>query len=115
MTICGRSIRRRVIQDSERLAREQAAGSGRQRQNGGEVPKKRRPYGFIAVSCGDGLSEIFKGIGADFLIEGGQTMNPSTEDMLNAIAKVNADTIFILPNNKNIITGSTTGQGSDGG
>ena len=57
----------------------------------------------IAVSSGDGLSEIFKGIGADYLIEGGQTMNPSTEDMLNAINKVNADNIFILPNNKNII------------
>ena len=55
------------------------------------------------MSCGEGLSEIFKGIGADYLIEGGQTMNPSTEDMLNAIDKVSADNIFILPNNKNII------------
>ena len=91
----------RVIQDSERLAREQAQETAAETE-GGEI-KERRPYGFIAVSCGDGLSEIFKGIGADFLIEGGQTMNPSTEDMLNAIAKVNADTIFILPNNKNII------------
>ena len=63
----------------------------------------RKPYGFIAVSIGDGLGEIFKGIGADYLIEGGQTMNPSTEDMLNAIEKVNADIIYILPNNKNII------------
>ncbi len=72
----------------------------------GEESKKeepRKPYGFIAVSIGEGLGEIFKGIGADYLIEGGQTMNPSTEDMLNAIEKVNADVIYILPNNKNII------------
>lgn len=63
----------------------------------------RKPYGFIAVSVGEGLGEIFCGIGADYLIEGGQTMNPSTEDMVNAIEKVHADTIYILPNNKNII------------
>lgn len=87
----------RIIQDSERLAREQAAGRG-------EPPADEcREFGFIAVSSGDGLSSIFKGIGADYLIEGGQTMNPSTEDMLNAIDKVNAKNIFILPNNKNII------------
>lgn len=89
----------RVIQDSERLAKEQAA----QPNPAEEETSERKPYGFITVSCGDGLSEIFKGIGADCLIEGGQTMNPSTEDMLNAIKKVNADHIFILPNNKNII------------
>lgn len=88
----------RVIQDSERLAKEQAAQA-----DAAEEAGERKPYGFITVSCGDGLSEIFKGIGADYLIEGGQTMNPSTEDMLNAIKKVNADHIFILPNNKNII------------
>ena len=64
---------------------------------------ERKPYGFIAVSIGDGLGEIFKGIGADYLIEGGQTINPSTEDMLNAVGKVNADVVYILPNNKNII------------
>jgi len=63
----------------------------------------RKTFGFIAVSVGEGLGEIFKGIGVDYLIEGGQTMNPSTEDMLNAIEQINADTIFILPNNKNII------------
>lgn len=90
----------RIIKDSERLAREQAA---RKDEDAGQPSKERRTYGFIAVSSGDGLSEIFKGIGADYLIEGGQTMNPSTEDMLNAINKVNADNIFILPNNKNII------------
>ncbi len=63
----------------------------------------RKPVGFIAVSVGEGINEIFTGLGVDYIIEGGQTMNPSTEDMLNAIDKVNADTIFILPNNKNII------------
>ena len=59
--------------------------------------------GFISISAGEGINEIFKGLGVDFLIEGGQTMNPSTEDMLNAIEQVNAKNIFILPNNKNII------------
>ncbi len=65
--------------------------------------KPRKKAGFIAVSMGEGLGEIFTGLGVDYLIQGGQTMNPSTEDMLNAIAEVNADTIFILPNNSNII------------
>lgn len=67
------------------------------------VKEEAKEYGFIAVSVGDGMSEIFKSIGTDYIIEGGQTMNPSTEDMLNAIEKVNAKHIFILPNNKNII------------
>lgn len=62
-----------------------------------------KDVGFIAVSVGEGINEIFNGLGVDYIIEGGQTMNPSTEDMLNAIDRVNADTIFILPNNKNII------------
>ena len=66
-----------------------------------EMPHKE--VGFIAVSVGEGINEIFQGLGVDYIIEGGQTMNPSTEDMLNAIEKVNADTIYILPNNKNII------------
>ncbi|MCR4625607.1 MAG: DAK2 domain-containing protein [Lachnospiraceae bacterium] len=66
-----------------------------------ELPPKEN--GFISVSVGDGVNEIFKGLGVDYLIEGGQTMNPSTEDMLNAIEQVNAKNIFILPNNKNII------------
>lgn len=75
----------------------------------GDKPKKaansqpRKKAGFIAVSMGEGLGEIFTGLGVDYIIEGGQTMNPSTEDMLNAIEKVNADNIFILPNNSNII------------
>ena len=65
--------------------------------------KERKPVGFISVSIGEGIAEIFRDLGVEYLIEGGQTMNPSTEDMLNAIEKVNADTIFIFPNNKNII------------
>ena len=73
-----------------------------------EQPKK--DVGFIAVSVGDGINEIFKGLGVDYIIEGGQTMNPSTEDMLNAIEKVNADSIFILPNNKNIILAANQAQ-----
>ncbi len=71
-----------------------------------EEPVEEMPHkevGFIAVSVGEGINEIFQGLGVDYIIEGGQTMNPSTEDMLNAIEKVNADTIYILPNNKNII------------
>ncbi len=63
----------------------------------------RKDVGFIVVSVGDGINEILKALGVDYIIEGGQTMNPSTEDMLNAIEKVNAENIFILPNNKNII------------
>ncbi len=63
----------------------------------------RKDVGYIAVAAGDGLAEIFKGLGADYVIEGGQTMNPSTEDMLEAISHVNADTVYILPNNSNII------------
>ena len=90
----------RVIQDAERKAAEQKAGEEKA-ETAKDEPRK--PYGFIAVSVGDGLGEIFKGIGADYLIEGGQTMNPSTEDMVNAIDHVNADTVYILPNNKNII------------
>ncbi len=65
--------------------------------------KPRKKAGFVAVSMGDGLDEIFTGLGVDYIIKGGQTMNPSTEDMLNAIGEVNADNIFILPNNSNII------------
>lgn len=90
----------RVIQNAEKLAKEQKAEEEARKMAAGQAKK---PYGFIAVSVGDGLGEIFKGIGADYLIEGGQTMNPSTEDMVNAIDHVNADTVYILPNNKNII------------
>ena len=96
----------RLIRDAERAEAEQkdpAAGSGTSENGEPEAEAPRKDYGFIAVSMGDGFADIFKGIGTDYLIEGGQTMNPSTEDMLNAIDKVNADTIFILPNNGNII------------
>ncbi len=75
-----------------------------------DLPGPKKDVGFIAVSVGDGIAEIFKGLGVDYIIEGGQTMNPSTEDMLNAIDKVNADTIFILPNNKNIILAANQAQ-----
>lgn len=73
-----------------------------------EEPKK--DYGFVAVSIGQGMNDIFRELGVDYLIEGGQTMNPSTEDMLNAIEQVNAETVFILPNNKNIILAATQAQ-----
>ena len=89
----------RLIQNAEKLAAEQK----REEEEKKAAQSVRKPYGFIAVSVGDGLGEIFKGIGADCLIEGGQTMNPSTEDVLNAVDQVNADVIFVLPNNKNII------------
>jgi len=68
-----------------------------------KTDEPRKPYGFIAVSVGDGVNEIFKSLGVDHIIEGGQTMNPSTADILDAVDKVNADTIFVLPNNKNIV------------
>ena len=69
-----------------------------------------KEYGFISVTIGEGINEIFEGLGVDYLIEGGQTMNPSTEDMLNAIDQVNAKTVFILPNNKNIILAANQAQ-----
>ncbi len=75
-----------------------------------EPVMEKKDTAFIAVSIGDGLNEIFKGLGVDYIIEGGQTMNPSTEDMLNAIEKVNADHIIILPNNKNIILAANQAQ-----
>ncbi|MCI9269915.1 MAG: DAK2 domain-containing protein [Dorea sp.] len=84
----------KLIKDAEKLAKQQA-------EEKKEEPKK--PMGFITVSIGEGLNNIFRELGADYIIEGGQTMNPSTEDMLNAIDRVNAETVFILPNNKNIV------------
>lgn len=75
-----------------------------------DLPGPKKDVGFIAVSVGDGIGEIFKGLGVDHIIEGGQTMNPSTEDMLNAIGRVNADSIFIFPNNKNIILAANQAQ-----
>ena len=84
----------RLIKDAEKLAAQQAEA---------KKAEPRKEVGFIAVSIGEGMNEIFRELGADYIIEGGQTMNPSTEDMLNAIDQVNAEHIFILPNNKNII------------
>ena len=83
----------RLIKDAEKAAQEQ-------KKEEKEPPKE---YGFIAVSVGEGLSEIFKGQGVDIVIEGGQTMNPSTEDILKAVEQINAKTVYVLPNNKNII------------
>ena len=87
----------KLIRDAEKLAAKQKEE---------EKQQQRKEVGFISVSAGDGLSEIFKGLGVDYVIEGGQTMNPSTEDILSAIDQVNADTIYILPNNGNIILAS---------
>lgn len=81
---------------NEKLIKEQEKAAAQKEQ-------PRKPVGFISVSVGSGINQIFKELGVDYIIEGGQTMNPSTEDMLNAISKVNADTIFIFPNNGNII------------
>ena len=88
----------RIIKNAEKLAEQQKAEEEKKKT---DEPKKK--YGFIAVSVGEGLDEIFKGLNVDYIISGGQTMNPSTEDILNAVEKVNAETIFVLPNNKNII------------
>ena len=92
----------KLIKDAEKAAAQQAS----------EKKKKepRKPVGFIAVSIGEGMNGIFRELGADYIIEGGQTMNPSTDDMLRAIDEVNADHIFILPNNKNIILAANQAQ-----
>lgn len=92
----------KLIKDAEKAAAQQAS----------EKKKKepRKSVGFIAVSIGEGMNEIFRELGADYIIEGGQTMNPSTDDMLSAIDEVNADHIFILPNNKNIILAANQAQ-----
>ena len=91
----------RLIKDAEKLAAQQAEA---------KKAEPRKEVGFIAVSIGEGMNEIFRELGADYIIEGGQTMNPSTEDMLNAIDQVNAEHIFILPNNKNIIHAANQAQ-----
>lgn len=85
----------KLIRDASKLAAEEAAKAKK------EEPRKE--IGFIAVSIGQGLNDIFRELGVDYIIEGGQTMNPSTDDMLTAIDQVNADHIFIFPNNKNIV------------
>lgn len=96
----------KLIKDAEKLAASEALKDGALKKSKGSEKKPeepRKPMGFIAVSIGKGLNEIFEELGVDYIIEGGQTMNPSTEDMLNAIEQVNADCVFILPNNKNIV------------
>ncbi len=93
-----------IKETSKKAAEEEAkkAGAG-EAQPEAKKEEPRKEAGFVAISVGEGMSEIFKGLGVDTLIEGGQTMNPSTEDILNAIDKVNADVVYVLPNNKNII------------
>lgn len=88
----------------EKVIMEQDREIARQReQNEEQKDEPKKPFGFVAVSVGEGLNQIFKDLGVDYVIEGGQTMNPSTEDVLDAVSKVNADTVFVMPNNKNII------------
>lgn len=96
----------KLIKDSQKLAAQQKAEeeayeAAQADEKTNNTPAKE--MGFVSVSIGEGMNEVFRGLGVDYLIEGGQTMNPSTEDMLNAIEHVNAKTVFILPNNKNII------------
>lgn len=96
----------KLIKDSQKLAAQQKAEeeayeAAKASEKTNNMPAKE--MGFVSVSIGEGMNEVFRGLGVDYLIEGGQTMNPSTEDMLNAIEHVNAKTVFILPNNKNII------------
>ena len=103
--------REKVIMEAEKVAAEQAKEREAAKQATTETKtEQRKEYGFISVSVGEGMNDIFKDLGVDYLIEGGQTMNPSTEDMLNAIDHVNADTIYILPNNKNIILAANQAQ-----
>lgn len=96
----------KLIKDSQKLAAQQKAEEEAYEAACADEKISNMPakeMGFVSVSIGEGMNEVFRGLGVDYLIEGGQTMNPSTEDMLNAIEHVNAKTVFILPNNKNII------------
>lgn len=96
----------KLIKDSQKLAAQQKAEEEAYEAACADEKTNNMPakeMGFVSVSIGEGMNEVFRGLGVDYLIEGGQTMNPSTEDMLNAIDHVNAKTVFILPNNKNII------------
>lgn len=96
--------------DNMRLEHQEKLFKMEQKSEAEEVMMEKKDTAFIAVSIGDGMNEILRGLGVDYIIEGGQTMNPSTEDMLNAIDKVNADNIIILPNNKNIILAANQAQ-----
>ena len=92
----------KVVEQAEVQA---AVASEAQKKNGKPIASNqpKKDFGFVTIAAGEGLAEIFKGLGVDSVIEGGQTMNPSTEDILNAADSVNADVVFVLPNNKNII------------
>lgn len=92
-----------LIEDASKIAEEEKKEEAPAAAAPEKPAEPAKEYGFISVSAGEGLTEIFRGIGVDYVIEGGQTMNPSTEDILNACDQVNAETIFVLPNNKNII------------
>ena len=92
-----------LIEDASKIAEEEKKEEAAPAAAPEKSAEPAKEYGFISVSAGEGLTEIFRGIGVDYVIEGGQTMNPSTEDILNACEQVNAETIFVLPNNKNII------------
>lgn len=92
-----------LIEDASKIAEEEKKEEAAPAAAPEKPAEPAKEYGFISVSAGEGLTEIFRGIGVDYVIEGGQTMNPSTEDILNACDQVNAETIFVLPNNKNII------------
>lgn len=92
-----------LIEDASKIAEEEKKEEAPAAAAPEKPEEPAKEYGFISVSAGEGLTEIFRGIGVDYVIEGGQTMNPSTEDILNACEQVNAETIFVLPNNKNII------------
>jgi len=96
--------REKVVKEADRIKIQQKKKARQEKLS------ERKENGFISVSCGEGLSAIFSDLGVDQIIEGGQTMNPSTQDMLNAIESVNADNVFILPNNKNIILAASQAQ-----
>ena len=97
----------RVLMDQERQKADEQEEAFRQikleRKQQAAAPVKTKKYGFVAVAAGDGISSIFGEVGVDYVLSGGQTMNPSTDDILKAINAVNAETVFVLPNNKNII------------
>lgn len=98
------------LEHQETLFKQSVKQTEEQEQEGPRQEESEKEAGFIAVSAGDGLGTIFKGLGVDYIIEGGQTMNPSTEDLLIAADQVNAKTVYILPNNKNIILAANQAQ-----
>ena len=103
--LCSLTIENRKLEKpgTAKAAEEGDRDSKGEPGSGTEPEMEHKQFGFITVSVGDGIEEIFRGLGVDFVISGGQTMNPSTDDILSAVKKVNADTVFVLPNNKNIV------------